>query len=170
MPIYFTVDNTLTDEDIVRGEKTQNKYKPSDFIESYAKQGKEHYIKFLQLEKVWGVPRAMMRILLFDNVGGNDYNELIKHGELIITEEMERIFKIRATNYNKLKDKHYLEYRYVTDWGKIMFILDDGELTFKFAKYLQHNAYRIILNNNKFKEINSGKGYKEDLIEKLSRY
>lgn len=169
MPIYFTIDNTLTDEDIIRGEKTQNKYKSSDFIEGYAKQGKEHYIKFLQLEKMWKVPRLLMRVLLFEGIDGTRYNNKLKHGELIITEEMERKFKIRASNYDRLKDRKLLKFDNYQNWTRIMFILDDEELTSKFANYLKHNAYQITLSERKLVEF-EGKTYKMDLIEKLSRY
>ena len=167
MPVYFTIDNTLTNEDLVKGEKTQNSFKVNDCIKIYSGLGNEQYEKYQQLINESGIPESDVRMLLFGiGARGGDSIRKIIDEKLIITETLEQRFRIRLINLNRLKNKVNLAYNRIRNFERILFILDDSELTLKFAKYLNHNAYDICRSIKIFKKL-SGKTYEEDLREKL---
>ena len=68
-----------------------------------------------------------------------------------------------------LKDRKNLKITQITDWVKIIKVLDDYDLTEKFNEYLKRNVFTLMLNKKDFKEI-KGKPYYEfikDLVKDI---
>ena len=166
--IYFVVNNSLTDEDMLKGEKTQRPFSAADCAKMRAELGEKEYVKLEQLKKETGLNDNVMKILLTGRSSGDKWKRMMMDGDLNITDEEERTLRIRAMNFNTLKNKTNLRIHHYANWLNILFVLDDSELTLKFAKFLHHNPYELIRGKGEFKKI-FGKTYKEDLMEKLSK-
>lgn len=94
---------------------------------------------------------------------------MIKYGKLVLSDENEERFRVRAMNYNRLSKCARLYTAQVSDYTKILPVLDDIDLTLKFVKYLKHKTFSITLNKKDFKEEN-GKNYFEyikDLVKDI---
>ena len=169
MPIYFTVDNSLTDKDIIIGEKTQNKFSPQDCTKIYANLGNDEYIKYRKLIEESQLSESLAKQLLLGFASrGVNYRRKFIDEEIVITEEMETRFEERVMNIKRIKKCARFSYNTPNDIGKILFILDDSELTLKFVNYLHRKPYDITKSCREFKRIYN-KTYKEDLMGKLSK-
>lgn len=165
-PIIFTINNDLEDIDLIRGEKVMKSNDVKDAIEMYAKLGNEHYIRFNKLLKEYKLTKKIGIILL---KGGYGNTEMIKYGKMVLNDEDEERFRVRAMNYNRLSKCARLYTAQISDYGKILPVLDDIDLTLKFVKYLKHKSFSITLNQKDFKEEN-GKTYFDyikDLVKDL---
>ena len=167
-PIIFTIDNSLQDIDLVKGEKVQKAIDIKDAIEMYANMGKEHYIKFNKLLNEYKLTKKIGIMLLKGIYDGSTQME-IKYGKLVLTEDMIETFKIRAINYNRLIKCGRLYVSQNTDYLKILSILDDIDLTLKFVKYLKTKSFNLTLTLADFKK-EYGKTYYEyikDLVKDI---
>jgi len=66
LPVYYVVDDTQIDIPTIQG--TQEKWKPRDYAESYAKRGNRHYQDLLEFADVYEIPLGVARQIL----GGNN--------------------------------------------------------------------------------------------------
>lgn len=165
-PIIFTINDDLEDIDLIRGEKVMKSNDVKDAIEMYAKLGNKNYIRFNKLLKEYKLTKKIGIILL---KGGYGNTEMIKYGKLVLSDENEERFRVRAMNYNRLSKCARLYTAQVSDYTKILPVLDDIDLTLKFVKYLKHKTFSITLNKKDFKEEN-GKNYFEyikDLVKDI---
>lgn len=160
-PIIFTINNDLEDIDLIRGEKVMKSNDVKDAIEMYAKLGNKNYIRFNKLLKEYKLTKKIGIILL---KGGYGNTEMIKYGKLVLSDENEERFRVRAMNYNRLSKCARLYTAQVNDYTKILPVLDDIDLTLKFVKYLKHKSFSITLNQKDFKE-EKGKSYFEYIKE-----
>ena len=167
-PIIFAIDNNMTDLDLVNGDIVQKPINIKDAVEMYSGIGKEEYIKFNSLKRCYKLSTKETQLLMFGRHDGNTIDK-IKLGKLTITDEMKKKFEIRAYNFNVLKDRKNLKISQITDWVKIIKVLDDYDLTEKFNEYLKRNVFTLMLNKKDFKEI-KGKPYYEfikDLVKDI---
>lgn len=164
-PIIFTVDNTLKDEDLIKGEKVQKPINIKDGSKMYDKLGFEEYGKLERIINEYKIPHKMA--IIFLNKSGcydSKYRYDLLYGRLKITEEMEDMLRIRAYNYTKLIDCRNLHYAQNTDFKKILFVLDDYDLTEKFRKYLSRHIFPITSKTTDYKK-QYGKTYEEAIME-----
>ena len=167
-PIIFAIDNNMTDLDLVNGDIVQKPINTKDAVEMYSGLGKEEYVKFTTLQRCYKLSTKETQVLMFGRHDGNTMDK-IKLGKLTITDEMKKKFEIRAYNFNVLKDRKNLKISQITDWVKIIKVLDDYDLTEKFNEYLKRNVFTLMLNKKDFKEI-KGKPYYEfikDLVKDI---
>ena len=167
-PIIFAIDNNMTDKDLVNGDIVQKPINIKDAVEMYAGLGEKEYIKFNSLKRCYKLSTKETQLLMFGRHDGNTIDK-IKLGKLTITDEMKKKFEIRAYNFNVLKDRKNLKIIQITDWVKIIKVLDDYDLTEKFNEYLKRNVFTLMLNKKDFKEI-KGKPYYEfikDLVKDI---
>lgn len=167
IPVYFMIDNSLTDEDIIKGEKTQREFKAKDCTDIYAKMGKEVYVKFKRLTEESGLKESIASKLMFGFSNHGGLQRKFIDEKIVIDEETERAFRIKSMNYKRLGKCCNLYRAQTSDWNNIMFILENSELTMKFAKYLHYFPYDISKSKTNFKRL-FNKTYEEDLKEKLS--
>ena len=106
---------------------------------------------------------------MFGRYDGNTIDK-IKLGKLTITDDMKEKFETRAYNFNMLKNRKNLKIAQISDWVKILQVLDDYDLTEKFNEYLKRNVFTLMLNKKDFEEI-KGKPYYEfikDLVKDIN--
>lgn len=166
-PIIFTINNDLEDIDLIKGEKVQKAIDVKDSIEMYVSLGYEHYVKFDKLLKEYKLTKKIGVMLLRGCY--SDGQAVVKYGKLVLTDEDVERFRIRATNYNRVKNCARLYTSQNTDYLKILPVLDDIDLTLKFAKYLKHRSFSIAMSKADFKREN-GKDYSEyikDLVKDI---
>ena len=167
-PICYAIIEELNNEYLTKGEKVQNQMKAKDCINMYAKQGRPHYVKLERLFKENEVDGSIGEKLMFGFGNHGGVQQRLVNGDINITEEMEIRFEIRALNYKRLKACSNLCYGGSSNWGNILFILDNSDLTLKFKKYLSKRVYDITKTKKNLRE-QKNTTYEEDLMEKLSK-
>lgn len=167
-PIIFAIDNNMTDKDLVNGDIVQKPINIKDAVEMYAGLGEKEYIKFNSLIKAYKLSTKEAQILMFGCQGGNIIDK-IKLGKINITDDMKEKFETRAYNFNMLKNRKNLKVAQISDWVKILPVLEDYDLTEKFNEYLKRKIFTLMLGAKDFKELN-GKTYYEyikDLVKDI---
>ena len=168
-PIIFAIDNNMTDLDLVNGDIVKKPINIKDAVEMYAGLGKKEYVKFNSLMKSYKLTTKEAQILMFERQSGDTIDK-IKLGEINITDDMKEKFEIRAYNFNMLKNRKNLKIAQISDWVKIIKVLDDYDLTEKFNEYLKRNVFILTLTKKDFTEL-KGKPYYEfikDLVKDIN--
>lgn len=146
---YITIKGTYL-EDIHRLNTARKDWSNLDYITSYAKRGKQSYVKLLEFMQEYDIPAGIALVVLFNSRAGADYSR-IKNGIFEVNDEQLELGHARYQLF--LRVKPYFEKAQVSRTENLLYALNvvlekemdkllEQNLS-KLADKLQHRIRRV---------------------------